>query len=133
MKPATLLDSFALIKYLRAEAGAERIRRWFTDAVQQGVPLLVCELNLGELFYVIAKKNGLAKAEEILTVLPTLPLTVLPVTWDLLLHAARLKAQYALSYADCVAVACAVAHHAILATGDPEFKAVQHLVTIEWI
>jgi ribonuclease VapC len=38
-----------------------------------------------------------------------------------------------MSYADCFAVACAVNESAVLVTGDPEFKAVSHLVQIEWM
>jgi ribonuclease VapC len=94
---------------------------------------LASELNIGEVFYVIARKKGLPKAEEFLTFLPGLPLRLLPVTWEIILQAARFKAQYALSYADCVAAASAVAHQAILVTGDPEFRALKHLVQIEWI
>ena len=133
MKSERLLDSHALVKYAHAEPGAERIERWFIEAKQSQIPLLVNELNLGEVFYVIARKKGLPKAEEFLNFLPGLPLRLIPATWEIILQAARLKAQYALSYADCVAAACAVVHQAVLVTGDPEFRALKHLVEIEWI
>jgi ribonuclease VapC len=48
-------------------------------------------------------------------------------------QAAEYKAQYAMSYADCFALACAIENSAVLITGDPEFQAVSHLVKIEWI
>jgi ribonuclease VapC len=51
----------------------------------------------------------------------------------LIFQAAEYKAQYALSYADCFALASAVEHKAIFVTGDPEFKKVEHLVDIVWI
>jgi len=38
-----------------------------------------------------------------------------------------------MSFADCFALASAVEHGAVLVTGDPEFRAVEHLVTIGWV
>jgi predicted nucleic acid-binding protein len=35
--------------------------------------------------------------------------------------------------ADCFALASALANRVTLVTGDPEFKKVEHLVTIIWI
>ncbi|MBI3333748.1 MAG: type II toxin-antitoxin system VapC family toxin [Candidatus Omnitrophica bacterium] len=133
MKSARLLDSFALIKFLREEPGFDRIRHWFVEARQRQESLLICELNVGEVFYVIGRERGLPKAEEILGLLPMLPLKTLAVTWEMILQAARLKAQYPLSYADCIAAACAMSHQAVLVTGDSEFKALKHLLPIEWI
>ncbi len=133
MKPARLLDSYALVNFLYKEPGSDRVRNWFLEAKRRAEPLLISELNVGEVFYVVARKAGSAKAEEILTLLATLPLKRLPVTWELILQAARLKAEYALSYADCVAAACAMTHQAILLTGDSEFRALKHLISIEWI
>jgi ribonuclease VapC len=57
----------------------------------------------------------------------------LPVSNDLIFRAAEYKPQYAISYADCFALASAIEHKAILVTGDPEFKKVEHLVDIAWI
>lgn len=133
MKNERLLDSFALIKFFREEPGFERIRQWFIEAARNGKPLSICELNVGEVFYAIARKNSLRRAEEILGLLPTLPLRLIPTTWEIVLQAARLKAQHPLSYADCIAAACAIQRQAVLVTGDPEFRALKHLIEIEWI
>jgi ribonuclease VapC len=51
----------------------------------------------------------------------------------LIFQAAEYKAQYAISYADCFALASAVEYKATLVTGDPEFKKVERLVDIVWI
>jgi predicted nucleic acid-binding protein len=59
--------------------------------------------------------------------------TILPIPNDLLFQAAEYKAQYALSRADCFALASAVEYKPALVTGDPEFKKVEHLVDIIWI
>lgn len=133
MKNVRLLDSSALLSFLQREPGFGRVKHRFEEAQKNHEPLLMCELNFGEVFYVIARRRGIQEAEGIVTVLPTLPLRMVPVTWDLVLQAARLKAQYAMSYADCVAAACALSHQAALVTGDRDFKLVKDLVNVEWV
>ena len=44
----------------------------------------------------------------------------------------KLKAQHALSFADCFAVATAQRENAVILTGDPEFKNVEKIVSIDW-
>ena len=133
MKTRKLLDSFALIRFLRREAGSERVKELLGQSARSGDPLLMCELNLGEVYYVIGRERGLPLAEETIALVSTLPIRRVSVTWEMILHAARLKSQHALSYADCMAAACAIAHKAVLITGDREFKAVKHMLPIEWI
>jgi len=58
---------------------------------------------------------------------------LLSVTDAIVFQAAEYKAQYAMSYADCFALACSIENSAVLITGDPEFQAVSHLVKIDWI
>ena len=58
---------------------------------------------------------------------------VLPATNAIVFKAAEFKADHAISYADCFALACALEHSAILVTGDPEFKKVSHLLHVQWI
>jgi ribonuclease VapC len=53
--------------------------------------------------------------------------------FDHVIEAARIKAHHPLSFADCFAVATAARENAIVVTGDPEFKAVEKLVEIEWL
>ena len=56
-----------------------------------------------------------------------------PNTYEHVLAAARIKAGYPISYADAFAVASAQREKATLVTGDPELRAVEHLVPILWI
>jgi predicted nucleic acid-binding protein len=70
---------------------------------------------------------------EVLANLERLKFTTLPTSNKLIFQAAEYKAQYAISYADCFALASAVGYKATLVTGDPEFKMVGHLVDIVWI
>ena len=67
------------------------------------------------------------------TVLVGLPLLLVQNDFQSLIDAARIKAEYPLSFADCFSVATARREHAIIFTGDPEFKKIEHLAKIEWL
>ncbi|OIP91645.1 MAG: hypothetical protein AUK26_06555 [Syntrophaceae bacterium CG2_30_58_14] len=90
-------------------------------------------INLGEIVYLTKRRFGDEKKIEVISRIYQLGLTVVSVTDALVFQAAELKAQYALYYADCFALACAVNHSATLVTGDPEFQTVSHLIEIAWI
>ncbi len=62
-----------------------------------------------------------------------LPIVTVPNDFEHVIHAARIKAEYPLSFSDCFAVATARREKAIVLTGDQEFKKVEHLVNIEWL
>jgi ribonuclease VapC len=53
--------------------------------------------------------------------------------FELVLSAAKLKAEFPVSYADCFAIATAMRHQAAVVTGDPEFKRFEHCVAIQWV
>ena len=79
------------------------------------------------------RRFGDQKKVEILGRIYQLGLKILPAPEPLVFKAAELKEEYPISYADCFALTCAQEHSAILVTGDPEFKKVVHLVSIQWI
>jgi ribonuclease VapC len=77
-------------------------------------------LNLGEVFYLIAKRHGAAPAERFLSDLPMMPIQAVVPDRKLILDAARLKSRFPISYADAFAVETARQQKAALVTGDPE-------------
>jgi len=52
---------------------------------------------------------------------------------SLALAAAYIKGFHRLSYADCLAAALAQRLNGAVVTGDPEFKQIESLVTVEWL
>jgi predicted nucleic acid-binding protein len=54
-------------------------------------------------------------------------------TFQLVIGAARIKAEYPLSFADCFTVTTARREGARLITLDSEFKEVEYLIDLEWI
>lgn len=132
-KKRRLLDSYAILAFLNDEEGAEQVARLLEDAAERGTDLLVNEINVGEVYYIVAKHRSEDAAEQVLLHLDRLPVERIPNTFEEVLEAARIKARFPLSYADAFALASAVRFDARLVTGDPEFEVAEHLVDVEWI
>ena len=87
-------------------------------------------INVGEVFYVIAPREGSARAAEVLEELLGEVAAEEPDP-ALILDAARIKASHRLAYADAFAVATAERHGAPLVTGDAEILAIERpLLTV---
>lgn len=128
-----VLDSWALLCYLEREPGFEKIIDLFTKAVDSSQPLLICVVNWGEVYYQVARRWGEPRAREIERVIQTLPIKVIDADQDLTREAARFKAVYKMSYADCFAAALARLRKAELVTGDREFKSIEKEIKILWL
>ena len=133
MTAGYLFDSHALLAFFQKESGAEFVAKIFRESLEQRLDKLISVINLGEIIYMAKRRFGDKKKLEILGRIHQLGLKVLPAPEPLVYKAAELKAEYPISYADCFALACALEHSAILVTGDPEFRKVVHLVSIQWI
>ena len=109
-----VLDSWALLAYLKDEPPAERIEtEWLA-----GSPA-ISSINLGEAMYMRVRERGEeAAAKEIATIRKRS--TIIDPDWGLVSAAARIKAGGGLSYADAFCVATAQSLGAPLWTGDPE-------------
>jgi len=81
----------------------------------------------------VYKPIGLEAAKENLERLLNLPIEIISAYSELIVSAAEIKAQFAISYADCFTVATAELFSGSIITGDPEFKKVEHLVAVDWI
>ncbi len=128
-----MLDAFALLAYLFAEEGGPRVRDILTSAETGDATVLLGLINYGEAIYTIERRRGTAGAQELIRQVEDLPLEQVEVTCDLVFAAAHLKAAHAVSYADAFAVALAQREDAALVTGDPELRALEHLVRLEWL
>lgn len=90
-------------------------------------------INVGEIYYILHRERGADQAEAALSDLRALPITLYAATDERIVAAARLKAQHPISYADAFAATLAQELKALLATGDPEFKAVEPQVGVMWL
>jgi predicted nucleic acid-binding protein len=132
-KFAFVLDTFALLAYLKDEPAAVRIEQVLEQAGKEKCHLFASIINLGELLYITERKGGISKAQDTLALIQQLPIEILPADEQAVFAAAHIKARHAISYADAFAVAAANDEKAVILTGDPEFKNVEHLVKVEWL
>lgn len=128
-----VLDSFALLAHLGDEAGAARVRAVLKAASLGRAQVFVSAINLGELVYITERERGLVEAQMALNAVEQLPVQILEATRERVLAAAHIKANHALSYADAFVVAAAQEMGATILTGDPEFRTVEALVSVEWL
>ena len=111
------LDAWAIITVARRQTGAETVR----DAIDGG-GAVVSWINLGEVFYVLARDLGDDRAQKIVDAACLDARAEVP-SGRSVLDAARLRTRGGLSFADCFAVTTAQRHAVPLLTGDPEIVA----------
>jgi len=128
-----ILDAYGLLVFLEKEAGFEKVRSIFVNAVEKDNNLLMTSVNYGEVYYIILRECGQEKLNEIEKIITTLPIDIINVDIQLAREAARFKATKKISYADCFAAALAKLHKGEVITGDKEFKTLEDEVKILWI
>ncbi len=129
----TVLDSFALLAYLRDEEGAERVQQLLERASRKGGSLLMTELNYAEVKYITLRKQGVGAWRQVQDALVTLPLEFVPVDREIADLAADFKSKLSLSLADACAAALAKNRKAELVTGDKEFEPLEGEIKILWL
>jgi predicted nucleic acid-binding protein len=110
-----VLDSWAVLRYLEDTSPA-------ADSVAQLLDQekpLISWINLGEVHYVLRRLHGEHEALDTVRDLRDVIEARLP-DEQLVLGAARIKADHPMAYADAFAAALAVSNDATLWTGDPE-------------
>ena len=118
---ANVFDSWAILGWLQGEEPARAEVREVLERASRGeIVASMSLINIGEVFYLIAKRRGAASAERFLSELPMMPFQTLLPDRKLILSAARLKSRFPISYADAFAVETARQQKAALVTGDPE-------------
>ena len=128
-----VLDTHAAAVFFLREPGADKVEHILKEARAKNIPLLMCAVNYGELFYAIQRKAGMQAAILVRDNLDLLQVNIIDAGKDLSLLAAGLKVDRKMSYADCFAAATAMAYKAAVLTGDKEFKEVEKEIKILWI
>jgi len=131
--PAKVLDSHALVAYFRDEPGAEMVENLLVMAVRKDSPLHMTDVNYAEVKYSIVKKDGVKAWAEAAKILQGLPIDFHSTTRAMADTAADFKARFKLSLADAFAAALAREKKTELVTGDPEFKALEKEIQINWL
>ncbi len=128
-----VLDSWAVLAYLDGEPAAQQVRQVLRSARPNQVVVLFSLIAYGECLYIIEREQGLQQAQRAVGIIDQLALRVMPADRPLVFEAAHVKARYRLSYADAFSVALAARSDGRVMTGDPEFKAVEPEIPVQWL
>lgn len=92
-------------------------------------------INVGEVYYQTLRAEGEDNALAAMETLWQQAVEFVDAGYELTMNAARIKAQFPLSYADCFAAALAQRMRARLVTGDPEFRRLESvgIIQVEWL
>ena len=122
-----VLDTSALLTFIEDEDGAARV-----EELLKLPSTLVTWISLLEVSYITRQERDAAEADQRYALLKALPISLLwGVDEPTLLTAARLKAQYRLSFADTLIAACAIQAGTTLVHKDPEFEQLIAEVALE--
>ena len=128
-----LFDAYPILKWVQKERGYQKVKSLLIDCRNQSALGYINQINLGEVYYKTIRAVGLEEAKNFLENFFRLPLTTILPDSELIWSASEIKAEYSISYADCFAAATALRYKATILTGDPEFKKIESLVSIEWL
>jgi ribonuclease VapC len=131
--PGVVLDSFAVLAFLFAEPGHEKVLAALEKAAETDSDLLIAAPNWAEVRYIVERKVGLAEWRDVRARLLGLPLEIVPAGQELSELAGELKVNKKMSLADCFAAALAKREKAEIYTGNPEFKTVEREIKVVWL
>jgi predicted nucleic acid-binding protein len=132
LKPL-VFDSSALLTYFLGEQGTLKVQKLLKAAVHGTPSLLLSPINLGEVHYIVSRRDGLEKANEVLQMLEELFFEFPPVDRDTSVLAAELKERVGLGYADAFAAALTLRVGGELVTCDQDFRKIEKEIPIHWI
>jgi ribonuclease VapC len=122
-----------MLTYFQDEDGAQLVQQLLSESASGESALFISCVNLGEIAYIIRRKCGQEMEDIVISAIDMLPIEIVEVDRKLALDAAKIKADYSISYADCFASALAKHLGGAVVTGDPEFKKVSNLVPVQWL
>jgi predicted nucleic acid-binding protein len=132
MTATKVLDSYALLAFFEDEPGADFVRSLLLEAEAGNVKLAMCVVNLGEVWYSIARAVSPTQADALIEEILAMSIEIVDAGWELTYQAATFKARGGLSYSDCYAAALGKLQQAEIVTGDREFEKLSGEITITW-
>jgi len=97
------------------------------------IEILMSGVNFGEVYALIIREQGPARAHNAVNELRRLPMSLVDASWHRCCDAAEIKVRYKLGYADAFAAALAVEHKATLVTSDSDFRKLGHDFPVLWL
>ena len=119
-----VLDSSAIIIYIRNSPDARKVRRVFQEVASREAVALISAVNWAECRNVLIRRHGSEQALELLDQLSR-GVEIVPADQAHAEAAADLRCRFNGSLADCFAASLALSRRATLVTADPEFEAIK--------
>ncbi|MGI9952156.1 type II toxin-antitoxin system VapC family toxin [Moorellaceae bacterium AZ2] len=117
-----VFDAYAVLCWLQEEPGASYVNNLMAKAEEKALEILISPINIGEIYYRLVKSGYNHLATSFLSDVKKrkFPWRIVPVSNSRVWYAAKLKAQYRISYADAFAVGLARETGGEIVTRDPE-------------
>jgi predicted nucleic acid-binding protein len=123
-----VLDTSALLAFMTGEKGADTVEKILSG---RGNGIYVPWAVLFEVYYITRRTSGEKETDERFVLIKELPVSIL---WNMeepdVLSAARLKAQFRLSFADSIIAAAALRQDAALVHKDPEYDSLSGMIKL---
>ena len=123
-----VLDTSALLAFMTGEKGADTVEKMLSG---KGEILFIPWAVLFEVYYVSRRTAGEKEADRRFVLIKELPVSIL---WNMeerdVLSAARIKAQYRVSFADSIIAAAAFRKDATLVHKDPEYDCLSEMIKL---
>ncbi|HVP47780.1 MAG TPA: type II toxin-antitoxin system VapC family toxin [Bryobacteraceae bacterium] len=132
MKAGRIFDSWAILAYAYNEPAADDVENLLVESTRLQ-NAWISSINLGEVWYSLARRKSRDIAEQQLAILAQIGLERVDVDWPMVLQAADYKSRHRISYADAFAAALAKQRNAELVTGDQEFRPLESEIRIHWV
>jgi ribonuclease VapC len=100
-----VLDAYALMAFFEDELGADFVRGLILEAEENSIDLLMSVVNLGEVWYSIARTNSTEIADQYVHEIEGMAIEIVDADWQLTRQAAAFKVNGKISYGDCFAQA----------------------------
>lgn len=122
-----ILDSYALLAFFLDEPSAKSVEGLLIKALDKEIVLYLTDINLGEVYYRVAKQFNHSKARNTVAYVMKLPIEVIEINTEFILKAAHWKSKYPISYADAFVVEAGYYLDAEVVTADPELDMVKEI------
>jgi len=123
-----VLDTSALLAFMTGEKGVDIVEKILSG---KGNGIYVPWAVLFEVYYITRRTSGEKEADERFVLIKELPVSIL---WNMeepdVLSAARIKAQFRVSFADSIIAASALRHDATLVHKDPEYECLSGMIKL---
>lgn len=133
MMATKILDSYAVVAFLEDEPGADVVRNLILKAEDGKVKLAMSVVNLGEVWYAIARATSSETADRYIQEIQGLAIEIIDADWALTHQAAAYKVNGKISYADCFAAALAKKRRGEVVIDDRKFEVLENEIKILWV